>query len=182
MTRMQTIALSMGALLLLSAGEAVQAQSDIKIGFVNLSGIIQASPRIAEVNTLLRDEFAVRDAEFQLLNAEYVELTDTYERDASVMGEAERIGMERDITQMQRDLERGSVELQEDLQIRQNDLVAELQADIIREVQEYAEAEGYDMLFTDAVYVSPEMDISAQVYEAITGEVAPIPDGTSTDE
>lgn len=176
MTSMRNVALSMGALLLLASGEAVHAQSDAKIGFVNLNAIIQAAPQIQEMSTRLRDEFAVRDAEFQLLNAEYVELADTYERDSSVMGEEERQAMERRLTQMTRDLERRSVELQEDLQIRQSELVSELQTDIIRQVQDYAEAEGYDLLVTEAVYVSPEFDISAEVYEAITGQEIPEPD------
>jgi outer membrane protein len=173
---MQNVALSIGALLLLASGGAVQAQSDAKIGFVNLNAIIQAAPQIQEMSTKLRDEFAVREAEFQLLTAEYDELADTYERDASVMGEAERQSMERRLTQMTRDLERRSVELQEDLQIRQNELVAELQQTIVRQVQEYAEEEGYDLVVTEAVYVSAEMDISAEVYEAITGQPVPSAD------
>jgi len=181
MTRLQNIALSIGALLLLAFGGAVQAQSDAKIGFVNLNAIIQAAPQIQDMSTRLRDEFAVREAEFQLLNAEYIELADTYERDSSVMGEAERVEMERRLTQMTRDLERRSVELQEDLQIRQNELVGQLQAEVVQQVQDYAEEEGYDLLVTEAVYVSPELDISAEVYEAITGLEAPEP-GDSADD
>lgn len=186
---MQANALFFGALLLLAGSGAVQAQSDYKIGYVNLNAIIQNAPQIAGINQQLRDEFVPRDTEFQAMQADYTEKAETYERDAEVMGQAERQALERDLTQMQRDLERSNTQLQEDFQIRQNELVGELQVEIMQKVQAYGELNDYDLIVTDAVYISPAVDISSQVYEAISAGVAvPAaadevePAGNSTDE
>lgn len=171
MTRMQTVVISLGAVMLLAAG-MVQAQSDLKIGFVNLQAIIQNAPQIPEINSQLRDEFAARDADLQAMQGDYAEKLETYERDREVMAAAERTTLERELTQMQRDIERRATELNEDLQIRQNELVQALQVDIVEKVQAWADLNDYDLIVTDAVYVSEAVDISARVYEAISDSVA----------
>jgi outer membrane protein len=173
MTRTQTIVLSIGALLLVAASSAVQAQSEYKIGFINLNAIIQNAPQLPGLNNQLRDEFATRDNAFQARQTEFTEKTQTYERDREVMSQAERTAMERELTQMRRDLERDAQILQEDLQIRQEELIGELQVEIVEKVQAYAELNDYDLIVTDAIYVSEAVDISAQVYEAIAATVQP---------
>jgi outer membrane protein len=76
---------------------------------------------------------------------------------------------------MQRDMERRANELQEDLQIRQNELLNQLQVEILQKVQAYGDSNGFDLIITDAVYASQTVNITAAVYEAITGQKAPPP-------
>ena len=172
MTRTQTIVLWVGALLLFTAGEGVQAQSEYKIGYINLNAIIQNAPQLPVLNNQLRDEFASRDSAFQELQADYQEKLETYQRDSEVMSRAEAQALERELTQMQRDLERNASVIQEDLQVRQNELVGELQVEILEKVQAWAELNDYDVILTDVVYVSDAIDVSAQVYEAISETVS----------
>jgi len=172
MTRMQTVALGLSVLLLAASG-AVRAQSEPKIGYINLNAILQNAPQIPAINQQLRSEFADRDAEFQSLQEDYNERVQTYERDREVMSASERTTLERELTQMQRDMERRAAELQEDLQIRQNELLSQLQVEIVQQVQEYAESNDFDLVVTEAVYASTAVNITAAVYEAITGQTAP---------
>jgi outer membrane protein len=176
---MQTLALGLGVLLL-AAGGLAQAQTDPKVGYINLNAILQNAPQIPEINQQLRSEFASRDADFQSLQEDYNERVETYERDREVMSASERTTLERDLTQMQRDMERRATELQEDLQIRQNELLNQLQVEIVQQVQAYAEENDFDLVVTEAVYASAAVNITAAVYEAITGETAP-PAADSTD-
>jgi len=171
MTRTHTIALSMVALLLLATGGAAQAQSDLKIGYINLNAIIQNAPQIPALNNRLRDEFAARDTDFQARQTEYQEKVETFERDVEVMTQAEGQALQRELQQMQRDLERTATDLQEDLQVRQNELIGELQVEIVEKVQAWAELNDYDVILTEVVYVSEAVDISAQVYDAIAASV-----------
>ena len=182
MTRTRTACGFFGALLLLATSSGVQAQSDLKIGFININAIIQNAPQIPGINQRLRDEFAQRDAEFQEMQSDYAERVETFERDQDVMGQTERESLARQLTQMQRDLERRGNELQEDLQIRQNELVGELQVEILEKVQAYAELNDYDLIVTDAVYASDAVNISAAVYEAISASVTPRPAESAADE
>lgn len=172
MTRMRTVALSLGATLLLAVSGIAQAQSENKIGYVNLNAILQNAPQIPAINQQLRSEFAERDAAFTSMQEDYNEKVEAYERDRDVLSQSERTTLERDLTQMQRDLERRATELQEDLQIRQNELLNELQVEIVQKVQAYANLHDYDLIITDAVFVSEALNITASVYEAISGETA----------
>ena len=177
MTRTQTVMLALTALVGLSASGVVAAQGNARIGYVNLNAIIQNAPQIAEINQRLRDEFASRETSFNAMQEDYNSKAETYQRDAEVMGAAERLALEREITQMGRDIERRAQELQEDLQIRQQELINELQVTIVQQVQQFAAANGFDLVVTDAIYVSSIMDISAEVYEAITGiSVSEVPE------
>lgn len=175
MKRIQTVALHLGALLLLTAGGAARAQSDLKIGYINLNAIIQNAPQLPTLNQQLRSEFSDRDTEFQSLQTDYNEKAKNYERDKDVMSLPERTSLERELTQMQRDIERRANEIQEDLQIRQNELINQLQNDIVQKVQAYAELHDYDLIVTNAVYAAAGVNITAAVYEAITGQTAPPP-------
>ncbi|MGD8341375.1 MAG: OmpH family outer membrane protein [Gammaproteobacteria bacterium] len=172
MTRTQTAVGFFGALLLLAASGAAQAQSNFKIGYININAIIQNAPQIPAINQQLRDEFAQRDTAFQEMQGDYTEKVETFERDSDVMGQAERESLARELTQMQRDLERRSAELQEDLQIRQNELLSELQVELLEKVQAYAELNDYDLIVTEAVYASDVVNITAAVYEAISAGIA----------
>jgi outer membrane protein len=161
----------MVALVLLAAGGAAQAQSQLKIGYINLNAIIQNAPQIPALNNRLRDEFASRDSAFQAQQTAYQDKLQTFERDREVMTQAEGQAMQRELQQMQRDLERTAADLQEDLQVRQNELVGELQVDIVEKIQAWAELNDYDVILTEVVYVSDAVDISAEVYDAIAASV-----------
>ena len=169
MTRIQVLLVSVGAVLLLAATQSVHAQSGLKIGYVNVQFLIQNAPQTQEVNQRLRDEFAPRDAELLRLQEELQEKFENYQRDASVMAEAERARIERELTEGDRNLQRRQAELQEDVNIRQSELVAELQAQVAARVQSWASAEGYDFIFTNVVYASEAVDITAEVLAGIGG-------------
>lgn len=182
MIKMRTAVGFFSALLLLAFGGAALAQSDLRIGFINLNAIIQNAPQIPEINQRLRDEFAQRDTEYQEMQADYAEKVEQFERDQEVMAQSERESLARELTQMQRDLERNSTVLQEDLQIRQNELLAELQVEILEKVQAYAELNDYDLIVTEAVFASEVVNITAAVYEAISASIQPLPAASAIEE
>ena len=91
-------------------------------------------------------------------------------RDAAVMPQAERAVLEREITTGERDLQRDAGVLQEDVEIRQAELVNELQATIARRIQAFAVAEGYDLVVTNqgVVFASQAIDITEAVMRALS--------------
>jgi outer membrane protein len=168
MTRKRLYALALGAALSLSALTPLQAQTDLRIGFVNVPYLIQNAPQTAALNERLRSEFAPREAELQTMAEGLQEKLDMFERDASVMGESERAALEREIREGDRDLQRRQSELQEDFSIRQEELLGELQNIIARQVQTYADGQGYDLIFANVVYASDAVDITEDVLAAIS--------------
>jgi outer membrane protein len=165
---MQLIALPLCVTLMSVAALPASAQGDLKIGFVNVPYIIQNAPQTAVLERRLRNEFAERQAELESAIESWQESGAEFERDADVMAAEERTERERDLTARGRELERRQEDLQEDINFRQNELLNELQNSVGRAVQAYVEGEGYDLVLTQAVYVSDAIDITEEVLTAIS--------------
>jgi outer membrane protein len=151
----------------------VEAQTNLKIGFVQFERLMQEAPQLMAVQEKLKDEFAARQRDLLAAGEKLKGQQDTYTRDAPVMGEAERANLEREIREGTRDLQRAQNELQEDFNLRRNEEVQKLQQDILRQIQAYASAQKYDLVVADALYVSNAIDITAAVIEALKSAPAP---------
>lgn len=171
MVRMQTTLrrlIQAGCAALFLAGGAAHAQSDdLTIAYVNMQQVVERSPQSQRVMQSLSEEFQPRQRELQQKQAELQEKQETYERDASVMGEQERSALEREIRDGQRELQRLNETINEDFNLRRNEEVNSLYSNLLQRVQSYAEDQGYDLVVGDSIYASDEADITAEVVQAI---------------
>lgn len=149
---------------LLVGNAYAQAQfSDLKVGYVDAEAILLNAPQTQAALRTLNDEFAPRQRDFLAKQSALQEKADTYERDQSVMGEAERINLEREIRDGRRDLQRAESEFNEDLNIRRNELLATAQRAVSEQIETYASARGYDLILQNVVYHSAVVDITSDV-------------------
>jgi outer membrane protein len=167
MTRMRTGLLLISQIALLVTAAGANAQDAPKIAYVNFPAIVDQAPQTEELMNRLRNEFAPRQRELVAMQTELQGKQETYQRDAPVMGEAERVALEREIRDGTRDLQRADTQLREDFSIRQNEEIGELQRILIAQVQAYVRSSGYYLIVTDALYVSPGFDITADVIAAM---------------
>ena len=58
-------------------------------------------------------------------------------------------------------------EFLEDLNVRRNEALGQLQRSVMQEVQTYAQSAKLDMVIADALYASPAVDITSQVLTAL---------------
>jgi outer membrane protein len=170
---MHAFTLSLCAGLGLMLAQPAAAQSNLRIGYVNVNYLLQNAPQTRAVDQKLRDEFGPREADLQLLQQELQTKLENYQRDASVLSEAERLAQERELQQGDRDLQRRASELQEDANIRQQELLNELQANFARRVQAFAVAQGFDLIVTNVLYASDAINITEQVFQAISADASP---------
>ncbi len=153
---------------LVSAFAFPAASQELKIGVVNLPAVIERAPQTKATMDALQEEFAPRQREFQAKQTEYEELAAKAQKDLAVMGETERRNAERDLRELQRELTRLQNEFQEDLNLRQNEEYGLLQRAILKEVQDYAEAQGFDLIVGDGVlYVTSTVNITDDVLRAV---------------
>ena len=171
MTRMRAFLVSSCAAVGLAVAMPAAAQTNTKIGFVNINYLLQNAPQTQVVNQTLNAEFAPREAELVAQQEAWTTKRDNYLRDQAVMPESERTVLERELNDEARDMERTQQVLQEDLELRQTELVNELQADIARRIQGFAVAGGYDLIVTNqmVVYASEAIDITQAVLATISG-------------
>ena len=176
MRRMQSRMPAGGAVALLLAvltvGVAEGQNANIKIGVVNMSRLIEQAPQAQAVMSELRDEFAPRQRDLVAMQTELQEKQEQYQRDGAVMGANERANLEREIRDGQRDLQRADNELREDVNIRQNEELANLQRTVVQQVQAYAQREGFDLVLYEAVYASEAVDITPGVLAALQADSA----------
>jgi outer membrane protein len=144
-----------------------QAQQ-LKIGVVNFPALIQNAPQTKEAMDALREEFAPREREYEARKKEFEELANKVQKDVTVMGETERRNAEKNLRDLQREVTRLENELREDLNLRQNEEMGQLQRSILKEVQDYATQEGYDLVVGDGVlYASGAVNITEEVLRAV---------------
>ena len=166
--KQQLLKVTLGIALVAAFAMPASAQ-ETKIGVVNLQYIVQNAPQTRAVMQSLQEEFAPREREIVAKQNEFEELQTKAQTDAAVMGETERRNMEKDLRDLQRDLQRLGQEYQEDLNLRQNEELAALQRTLVKEVQDYAEAQGYDLIVGDGVlYVSTAVNITEAVLATVT--------------
>lgn len=159
------VALAVGAMAIPAAPALAQ---DLKVGVVNVNALMEQAPQAKVAMDALQEEFAPRQRTIVAKQQELEELSEKVQRDLAVMGETERRNSERELRDMQRDLQRMQNEFREDLNLRRNEELGNLQRSLLKEVQEYAEAEGFDLVVGDGVlYASSAVNITEGVLRAM---------------
>ena len=144
------------------------AAQDMKIGVVSLPALIERAPQTKIAMDALQEEFAPRQREYLAKQKEFEELTTKAQKDFAVMGETERRNAEKDLRDLQREVSRLQNEFREDLNLRQNEEYGVLQRAMLKEVQDYAQAQGYDLIVGDGVlFASNAVNITEAVLRAV---------------
>ena len=153
------------------ATSAVNAQNtNLKVGVVNVEQLLAQAPQSKEVNDKLQTEFGPRQRDIAAKRQALQTQSETFQRDAPVMGEEERLNLERQIRDGQRELQRTENEYLEDVNIRRNEELGKLQRALLQQVQAYARTEQYDLVVADVLYFSTAVDITAAVLAALQKE------------
>lgn len=165
--RIKTVTL---ALVTIVAGALplAQAQAQAKVGVVNVARLLQESPQAQAASQALENEFAARRRDLENQQKDLKAREDKLQKDGAVMAEAERRNAEKALRDGQRELARKQNEFLEDLNVRRNEALGQLQRSVLQEVQAYAKSAGLDVVVADALYASPAVDITNQVLAALS--------------
>ena len=145
----------------------VHAQEQ-KIGFVNVPLLIDRAPQTKAAMDALEEEFAPRQREILAKQKEFQDLTEKVQRDVAVMGESERRNAEKDVRDLQREVVRLQNEYREDVNLRRNEELGSLQRLLLKEVQDYAQTSGFDLIVGDGVlFASNAVNITEMVLRAV---------------
>ena len=145
---------------------AAQAQ-DFRVGFVNTDRIFREANTAKAAQAKLEQEFSRREKELNDIGNNLKTLSDKFEREAPTLSEAQRAQRQKQLVDQDREFQRKRREFQEDLNSRKNE---ELQAVLERAnkvVKQVAEAEKYDLILQEAVYINPRHDITDKVIKAL---------------
>ena len=156
------------ALLFVIVISGTATAQELKIGVVNVPVLMDRAPQAKLAMDALQEEFAPRQREILAKQKEYEDLGEKVQRDVAVMGETERRNAENDLRNLQREVTRLQNEFREDLNLRRNEELGNLQRALLAEVQTYAQSAGYDLVVGDGVlFASPTVNITENVLRAM---------------
>jgi outer membrane protein len=151
---------------LLASVNTVAAQ-ELKVGLVNSERILREAQLARTAEQRLETEFAKRDKEIQDLGTRLRTLAEKLEKESAVLSESERGRRQREVAELDRDLQRKQREFREDLNQRRNEEMAQIQERAQRIIRQIAEAEKFDLIVQEAIYFSARIDITERVIRAL---------------
>lgn len=157
-------ALGVGAM---TAAPVVQAQT--KIGFVSTERILRDSKPAKAAQTKIEAEFKRRDEELERMANNLRSQAQKFGKDAPVLSESDRVKRQRQLADLDSDLQRKRREFQEDFNRRRNEEFSAIVEQADAAIKRIADSQGYDLIIQDAVTVSPRVDITEEVLKALGG-------------
>lgn len=151
--------------LLLSFSACAMAEG--KIGFVNSQRILNDAPQAARAKKKIEKDFEKRDQELQRIAKQLQGMQENLDKNAVTMAESDRRTKEREFGELNRDFQRKQREFREDLSQRQNEEMAAIFERVNKIIKQIAEAEKYDIIFQEAVYANPRIDITDKVIKTL---------------
>ncbi len=150
----------------LTMSPLVQAQ-EFRIGFVNTDRIFKEANSAKAAQVKLEQEFSKREKDLQEMGATLKTSADKLEREAPTLSESQRVTRQKQLVDLDRDFQRKRREFQEDLNARKNEELQQVLERANKVVKTVAEAEKYDLVLQEAVYVNPKHDITDKVIKAL---------------
>jgi outer membrane protein len=138
-----------------------------KFGFVNTERILRDAQPAQRAQKKIEAEFQKRDQELAKIAEQLKRMQDDLDRNSVTMGEAQRRNREREFADLNRDFQRKQREFREDLNQRRNEELAQVVELANRVIRQIAEQEKFDIIFQDAVFASPRIDITDKVIKAL---------------
>jgi outer membrane protein len=161
------------ALSLLAGFAATPAfAQEFRVGFVNTDRIFKEANTAKAAQAKLEQEFSKREKELVDLGNTLKSLSDKFEREAPTLSESQRTTRQKQLVEQDRDFQRKRREFQEDLNARKNEELQQVLERANKVVKQVAEAEKYDVILQEAVYINPKHDITDKVIKALNGAPA----------
>lgn len=142
--------------------------TELKVGYVNTQRIFRDAPAAIKAAKKLEQEFAKRDQDLQAMGKRLQAMQESLEKNGVTMSESERRNKEREFGEISREFQRKQREFREDLNLRQNEENAAVIEKANKAIKALAEAEKYDLVLQDVVWVSPRLDITDKVIKALS--------------
>ena len=148
-------------------GLSVAQDAGVKIGYVSLDRILNESKLAKDAQAKMQNEFGRREKEvrddIEKIKSEAARL----DKDAAVLPEAERVRKQRELAEHDRELQRKQRELIEDSQRRGAEERAKIFEKANQVLKVIVEQKKLDLVVQDAAFVSPRVDITNEVIQAL---------------
>jgi outer membrane protein len=140
---------------------------DFKVGYINTQTITTQSNPAKAAQSKLEQEFSKRQKELVDQQTALKTYGEKFDRDAPTLSETQRASRQKEGAELARDLQRRQREFQEDLNGRRNEELQQVLDRATKAVKQVADAEKYDMVLQEVVYVNTKHDITEKVLKIL---------------
>ena len=144
--------------------------ADLKIGFVNTERVFREAAPAKRAQQKLEREFANRNTELAKVEKQGRDMQAELERDNVTLTEPARRDKERQLADISRNFQRLQREIREDLNLRRNEELADVQQKATRVINQIADQEKFDLIVQEAVFASSRIDITEKVIRALANQ------------
>jgi outer membrane protein len=157
------------ALLLASVSSVAVSAQELKIGYVNSERVLREADPAKKAQAKLEAEFGKREKDLNDQNASLRAQAEKLDRDAPTLSEAEKTRRQRELVELDRDLQRKHREFQEDLTQRKNEELSSVAERANRAIKQIGDTEHYDVILQDqlVIYFSNRVDLTKKVIDAL---------------
>jgi len=152
-------------------GFATLAAAENKIGFVSTERVFRDSAPAVKALKKIEKEFEKRDQDLQKMAKQIQSMQESLEKNAVTMSENDRRNKDRELADLNREFQRRQREFREDLNQRRNEELSTVLERANKAIKAIAEAEKFDIIFQEAVYANPRIDITDKVLKSLNDGV-----------
>ncbi len=156
------------ALLLVAFSQAFA--TDFRIGVVDTERILRESVPALKAEKRIEKEFATRDQEIKKVSQQVKDIQAFLDKEGMTLPDADRRNKERELDNLNVNLQRLQREFREDLNLRKNEELVVVLGQANKAIQQIAESEKYDLVLQEAVYRNPKIDITEKVLQYLSKE------------
>jgi outer membrane protein len=149
-----------------AAAAPAQAKGlNLKIGYIDANLLLQKSPQAMAATDEMNKKFDARQKDLKADQDKIKSKMDLFKKNSAIMSPAELQDEQTEIDDLQSEFGRKSAEFQDDVNAERNAQLNKLQQDIFKAVQEFAQANGYNLIAGENMlfYFDKSMDVTDQV-------------------
>ena len=157
------------ALLACFCFSAVGVAAEYKFAVLDVQRAIGDSEEAKSLAAQVEQDLKEDQDALQKLAEEIQAVQDRLQKDAEILGDAEKRGLQKDIEDKQLDYEFGVNKFRKELQDRQQEIFRQMGPKLDAVLTDLIEIEGYDVVFPRAglLYVNTKHDITRKVTEKL---------------
>ena len=138
-----------------------EAEPPLKIGYVNATEVVSNAPQGRIALEDLTEKYSAREAELHEMQTQLREIE-------AQLAEAETADLRAQARALSRELERATVDLNEDYNFDRNQRLEDLQNLISGVILKMAQEEGFDLIVqSPVVWASPRIDITNAILDRL---------------
>lgn len=156
--------------ILLLVGSTQALAADFRVGIVNTERILRESAPAVKAEKKIEKEFSGRDQEIKKVAKQVKDVQTLMEKEGLTLPEGEKRNKERELANLNMNLQRMQRGFSEDLNLRKNEEMSVVLEHANKAIQALAEKEKYDLILQEAVYRNPNIDITEKVLKYMANE------------